>query len=711
MKDALYWERKERVLGVILDDHYKPLKFKELMYLLQVAPEDRQVLADILLELEQEGKIIRTNRGKYQKLGQGVLAGSFIGNGRGYGFVAVEGEKEDYFIPENATMGALHGDKVLFKITDIHTGKRKEGVIVRILEREYKQLVGTFQKNKNFGFVIPDNPKYNKDIFIAKKDSLGAVEGHKVLVKITDFGSNNRKPEGKIMEILGHINDPGVDIISIVKAYDLSSDFPETVMEQLKIIPDEVDGKSMAGRLDLRQLQTVTIDGEDAKDLDDAITISRKENGYELGVHIADVTHYVTEGSPLDKEALKRGTSVYLVDRVIPMLPHKLSNGICSLNAGVDRLALSCIMNIDEKGRVIDHRIAESVIRVDRRMSYTSVKKIIEEQDAAEIENYQELVPMFLLMKELADLIRKRRKERGSIDFDFPESKIELDEKGVPISIKPYERNSANMIIEDFMLMANETIAEDYFWQELPFEYRTHEAPDAEKIEKLSVLIHNFGYYFKASTDTLHPKEFQKLLERIAGEPEEDLISRLTLRAMKQARYSTVCSGHFGLSTKYYCHFTSPIRRYPDLQIHRIIKENLHGKLTEKRIRHYDKILPEVADSNSKNERKAAEAEREVEKLKKVQYMARRIGKVYEGVISGISNWGMYVELPNTVEGMIHVTTLGDDFYYYDEEKYVMIGKETGRTFSLGQKVKIVVTKTDRLLKTIDFELFEEDEE
>ena len=708
-----YLERKQKVKDVIYSPEYKPLKYKELAYLFQLKEEDKPVLSQILNELTEEGFIMKTPRGKYQKLENGTICGTFTGNTRGFGFVTVEGETEDYFIPEKHCNGALHMDTVLMRVTNQSTdgGRRKEGEIIKIVSHGIKELVGTFDPGKGFGFVIPDNLKFNQDIFVPKALTKGAVKGHKVVVQITHYGDKNRKPEGRITEILGHINDPATDILSIVKAYELPVEFSDMELRQAERIPDTVDSKDMAGRKDLRGLQTVTIDGEDAKDLDDAITLTKNENGFELGVHIADVSHYVTERSPLDEEALERGTSVYLVDRVIPMLPHKLSNGICSLNQGVDRLALSCIMQIDNTGRVISHEIAETVIQVDKRMSYTNVNKILEEQDSVLMAEYEEFLPMFFVMKELADILRERRDKRGSIDFDFPESKIELDEKGFPIEIKPYERLSANKIIEDFMLIANETVAEDYFWQEIPFVYRTHETPDTDKIKKLSVLISNFGYFFKANPETIHPKEFQKLLESISGSPEEAMISRLTLRSMKQARYGTVCTGHFGLSTQYYCHFTSPIRRYPDLQIHRIIKENLHGGFNEKRMKHYEKLLPKVTEACSKLERRAEEAEREVEKLKKVQYMSKRIGECFEGVISGVNAWGMFVELPNTIEGLVHVTNMIDDYYYYDEEKYAMIGNDFGKVYTLGQKVTVQVVATDRLLKTIDFVLVEEDED
>lgn len=712
-ENELYLERKEKVKEVIYSPEYKPMKYKELAFLFQLSEKEKPVLSQILNELTEEGMIVKTPRGKYQWLDAGVLCGTFTGNNRGFGFVTVEGDDEDYFIPEKACNGALHMDTVLMRVTNAESsaGRRREGEIIRILSHGIRELVGTFDPGKGYGFVIPDNQKFNQDIFIPKALTKGAVRGHKVVVQITNYGNKNQKPEGRITEILGHINDPGTDVISIVKAYDLPVEFPDMVMRQAERMPEEPDTKDYAGRKDLRDWMTVTIDGDDAKDLDDAITLRKTADGYELGVHIADVSEYVTEHSPLDEEALNRGTSVYLVDRVIPMLPHRLSNGICSLNQGTDRLALSCIMQIDNKGTVVGHEIAETVIRVDRRMTYANVNKILEQDDEAVKQEYAEFLPMFYQMKELAEILRKKRDKRGSIDFDFPETQIILDEKGRPVDIRPYERLTANKIIEDFMLLANETVAEDYFWQELPFVYRTHESPDPDRIRKLEVLISNFGYCLKANPENIHPKEFQKLLERIADSPEEAMISRLTLRSMKQAKYATVCYGHFGLATNYYCHFTSPIRRYPDLQIHRIIKENLHGKLSDKRIAHYEKILPEVSESCSKLERRADEVEREVEKMKKVQYMSRRIGECYEGVISGVNAWGMYVELPNTVEGLVHVTNMIDDYYYYDEEKYAMIGKDTGRQYTLGEKVWVMVKATDRISKTIDFILVQNMEE
>lgn len=703
-------EKKNLVYEFMLNKEYKPIKFKEMVNILQVPKREKEDLREVLESLIADGKIIIDVKGKFKVANENLKTGTFIGTQRGFGFVRVDGEDEDIFIPENAMKGALHNDIVQVQVLDIKTGKRREGRIVNIVERGTATVVGTFAKSRNFGFVIADNQRFGKDIYIPKSQTKGAVSGHKVVVELTSFGGKDKKPEGKIIEILGHINDPGVDIRSIVKAYGLAESFPKEVMAEVEKIPSEVDSSDWAGRMDIRDWQMVTIDGEDAKDLDDAITLRKEGDIYKLGVHIADVTNYVKEGSPLDKEALSRGTSVYLVDRVIPMLPHALSNGICSLNAGVDRLALSCFMDIDAKGNVVSHKIAETVVNVSRRMSYTSVKKILEDKDPDEIKEYEELVPMFELMQELALILRERRRKRGSIDFDFPESKIIIDEKGKPIEVKPYDRNTATKIIEDFMLIANETIAEDYFWQELPFVYRSHENPDPEKIMKLGIFINNFGYSIKMGQDEIHPKELQKLIEKIDGTPEEPLISRLTLRSMKQAKYTVTGDGHFGLAAKYYCHFTSPIRRYPDLQIHRIIKENLRTGISEKRIKHYDRILPDVALRSSMMERRADEAEREVDKMKKAEYMEQFIGETFEGVISGMNTWGMYVELPNTVEGMVHVTALKDDYYFYDEERYLMIGEHTNNTYKLGEKVKVVVTGVDKLLKTIDFELADEEE-
>ena len=708
MEQELFEQRKKTMEALLKDPAYVPMKLKELAILLDIPKSQRDELREVMDALVAEGKAGVSKKGKYGRPELFALTGIFCGHPKGFGFVACEGMEQDVFIPADKTGSALHGDKVQIVIEEEAPGRRKEGCVIKVLERANKEVVGLYQKNKKFGFVIPDNVKICRDIFIPQGKDMGAVNGHKVIVRIIDYGSQKRGPEGVVTEIIGHINDPGTDILSLVKAYGLPEEFPPEVMKQIQKIPDQVEEGEKAGRLDLRDLPTVTIDGEDAKDLDDAVTLSKEirdgqEPLYHLGVHIADVSHYVTEGSPLDKEALKRSTSVYLVDRVIPMLPHKLSNGICSLNAGEDRLALSCLMDIDGKGRVIGHRIAETLIHVDRRMTYTAVNAIVSDRDEKTMEEYRDFVAMFDLMKELADILRAQRKKRGSIDFDFPESKIILDEKGRPIDIRPYERNAATKIIEDFMLAANETVAEDYFWQEIPFLYRSHENPDPEKMKRLGLFINNFGYTLKSHQGEIHPKELQALLTKIEGTPEEALLSRLTLRSMKQARYTTENNGHFGLATRYYTHFTSPIRRYPDLQIHRIIKETIRGGLADKRRRHYEKILPDVAVQTSSLERRADEAERETDKMKKCEYMEKRIGEEYEGVISGVTGWGFYVELPNTVEGLVHVNELRDDHYVFDEERLELKGEMTNRTYKLGQKVKIQVAAVDTFARTIDF--------
>lgn len=707
MEKELLEKRKRVIEDLMRDKRYVPMKIKELAILMQVPREKRSDLEEVLEELLKEGKIEVSKRGKYQIARDVYLTGSYIGNAKGFGFVKVEGQEEDIFIPESAGLGALHGDTVKVVLSQEKTGKRREGAVVQILEHAVRELVGTYQQSRNYGFVIADNLRFTRDIFIPIEHSKGAVDGHKVLIEITDYGSKDKNPEGRVKEIIGHVNDPGTDILSLVYAYELPMEFPQKVLNQAERTGSQVIPGDFEGRLDLREWQMVTIDGEDAKDLDDAISLTMEGDRYRLGVHIADVTNYVQEGSALDREALKRGTSVYLIDRVIPMLPHKLSNGICSLNQGADRLALSCIMEIDARGNVVSHQIAETVIRVDQRMTYTSVKKILTDQDEEEMQKYESLVPMFRRMEELAAILREKRRKRGSIDFDFPESKVVLDKTGHPIEIHPYDRNVATRIIEDFMLLANETVAQEYYWQELPFVYRTHENPDPERIRQLAMFIHNFGYAIKNTRDEIHPKELQKLLARTSDSPEEDLISRLTLRSMKRAKYTVDCTGHFGLAAEYYCHFTSPIRRYPDLQIHRIIKENLRGRMNEERILHYEKILPQVAEQSSQMERRADEAERETEKMKKAEYMQDHIGEVFEGVISSITTWGFYVELPNTIEGMIHVTHLYDDRYYYKEETYEMVGADTGRTFKLGQKVKVRVLEADKNTRTIDFELAE----
>ena len=716
-------KRKKVICDLVNDSMYVPMKEKELAMFLQVAKEDREEFKAILQELLAEGSLMLTLKGKYMKSNGKILTGTFISNSKGFGFVEVEGREEDLFIPEDKTNGAFHRDIVQVALLPGNSGKRQEAQVLKIIARGMNQVVGTYERSRdNYGFVVPDNAKLPQDIFVPKERSKGAMSGHKVVVEITDYGTDRRSPEGKVIEILGHINDPGVDIMSIVRGYELPVEFSEKIMNQVERVSQEVSEADRAGRRDLRDVTMVTIDGEDAKDLDDAVSVSFDGEKYHLGVHIADVTNYVQENSALDREALKRGTSVYLVDRVIPMLPHALSNGICSLNEGVDRLALSCLMTVNLQGEITDYEICESVIRVNRRMSYTVVKKLLEAETvsadkkgetAALQAEYAELLPMFKEMEGLAGILREKRRKRGSIDFDFPECKIYLDRDGHPLDIKPYERNVATDIIEDFMLAANETVAQHFYWLELPFVYRVHDVPDGERIQKLSAIINNFGYYMKSvgrtgakvSSEEIHPKEIQKLLAKIAGTPEEAMISRLALRSMKQAKYSIECTGHFGLACPYYCHFTSPIRRYPDLQIHRIIKEQLRGRLNEERVAHYREILPEVAKHSSETERRADEAERETDKLKKVEYMEDRIGENFEGVVSGITGWGIYVELPNTVEGLVHVSKLPGDYFYYNEKSCEMVGEATGRTFKLGMPVTVCIDGCDRFTRSIDMSL------
>ena len=698
-------ERMERVLSFIKDDNFPPMKRNEMAILMEVSPEDRQEFEDIIDELLHQGKIVETKKGKLAAAEKfNVFAGTFIGNLKGFGFVRLDEEgKDDVFIPASVTGGAMNKDRVLIRIVSKgENGKRSEGEVVKVIEKAPGNIVGTFEQGKGFGFVVCDDRK-TEDIFVAKENSKGAVTGSKVVVKVIKPKENGRSAEGVITEVIGHIDDPGVDILSVIKQFDLPLEFPQEVYDQIEKIGLEVLPEEMEGREDLRNIVTVTIDGDDSKDFDDAVSIDVLPNGnYELGVHIADVTHYVTEGSPLDEEALERGTSVYLVDRVIPMIPHKLSNGICSLNPDEDRLTLSCIMEIDKKGDVVGHRIVESVIHSHCRMTYKKVNAVIEHEDLEQMEEYKEFVPMLKKMNELRVILNEKRKKRGSVNFDFPETKIILDENGKVIDIMPYERNWATNLIEEFMLVCNETVAEDYFWQSSPFVYRNHETPDGEKIEVLKNMIRNFGYYIKGQND-IHPKEIQQLIDKVTGTPEEHVVSRLVLRSMKQAKYQSENYGHFGLAAKYYCHFTSPIRRYPDLQIHRIIKESLHGGLKKERRKRYDKILPSIANRCSIRERLADDAERETDKLKMVEYMSERIGYSYEGIISGITSWGIYCELPNTVEGRVGTNYLDDDDYIYEEKLMCYRGLTRGKVYKMGDKVKVRVYKTDMALRTIDF--------
>ena len=744
MTAELFKHRKNIIREMIQDEKYVPMRFRDMCFVLGVSGDERDELKEILDSLIEDGLLDMTARGKYIRPENRNVTGFFSGSGRGFGFVRVDQSEEEIFIPPVYVNGAFHKDRVLVRVKQgpESAGKNPEGMVVKILGHEISTLIGTWlpADSGRQGLVVPDDPHIGREISVRGKRIKGAGAGDKVIVKLLDYGSDAKIPEGEITEILGNINDPRTDVTSVLRAFEIEEAFPKAAMREAAAISAHVDGDRILEdhpeRQDFRQLLTVTIDGEDARDLDDAISISKveDENGirYHLGVHIADVSEYVREGSALDREALNRGTSVYLADRVVPMLPRSLSNGICSLNAGTDRLALSCMISFDGEGNVQDYVITESLIRVDRRLSYHQVQKILDERfetgdysvsgegddrcghpeepldvDKREWEAGEDpsIRDMCFLMAEAAGVLKEKRRRRGSIDFDFPESKIILDDRGYVREIRPYERNTATDIIEDFMLLANETVAEDAWWQEIPFLYRIHEDPDPRRITELGNLIKGFGYNLKAAGDHFHPKEIQKLLFSLEGQAEEALISRFALRSMKKARYSAGSTGHFGLSAKYYTHFTSPIRRYPDLQIHRIIKENLRGELGEKRISHYHEILSEVASVSSSRERRAQEAEREVDKLKKAEYMSRHIGDTFDGVISGLNSRGLFVELENTVEGMIAMTDLADDYYIYDESGCRLVGEEHGREYVLGQKIRVTVVRADKITKTVDFVL------
>ena len=707
-------ERKERILAYMESEGYVPIKRRDMRAMLSVPQEDREKFENLINELIAEGRVFETKKGKLASPKDLQMAtGTFIGHARGFGFVTPDAGGEDIFIPASETMGAMQKDRVLYKVLHkAEKGKKADGVIVRILERGQQRIVGTCEAgSKGYGCVVADDKKIAKDIFISRENTKGAVTGHKVVVEITDYGEDRRNPEGKVIEILGHINDPGVDILSVIRRYELAVEFPEEVYAEIEHLGTEVAEADKKGREDLRDLLTITIDGADAKDLDDAVSLKRLGNGnFELGVHIADVSHYVRENTALDKEAYARGTSVYLVDRVIPMLPHKLSNGICSLNPHVDRLALSCLMEVNGRGEVVSHRILESVINSDYRMTYTAVREILEDGAPALLEQYAEILPMLEDMEELRQILGEKRRKRGSVNFDLPESKIILDENGKPIDIKPYEKSIATNMIEEFMLVCNETIAENSFWQEMPFMYRSHQEPDEDKLEKMEQFLRGFGYYLRKKDGEIHPRELQKVLQKAEETDEERIITRMVLRSMMQARYTAENGGHFGLAAKYYCHFTSPIRRYPDLEIHRMIKKMLHGELDEKASAYYRRKMPDWAKHCSKQERVAEDAERDTDALKKVEFMEDKVGQIYEGIISGVTNWGIYVELPNTIEGMVALSQMDDDYYEFDEKKMLVFGKRTKKSYRLGDKVVVSVAKVDRMMGTIDF-VFEEENE
>ncbi|KXG74010.1 ribonuclease R [Thermotalea metallivorans] len=700
---------REKILEFMREKAYSPMLDIELAEVFAIGPQEIGKFYSILDDMEQKGEIIKTKKNRYAAPERmNLMVGKLQQHAKGYGFLLSELEGySDVFIPASDMNGAMHNDRVIARVIKRSSdGKKSEGEIIRIIERANKEVVGTFESSKNFGFVVPDDRRINMDIYIPKSEFNGAKDGYKVVAEITRWPEARRNPEGRIIEVIGHKDDVGTDILSIIKKYKLPEEFPKKVEEEAQSIPEIIPEEEIARRRDLRHERIVTIDGEDAKDLDDAVSVQRLPNGnYLLGVHIADVSFYVKEGKPLDKEALKRATSVYLVDRVIPMLPKKLSNGVCSLNPKVDRLTLSVTMEIDKKGKVIQHEIFESVIRTCERMTYTDVSDILEKQDETLMKRYDYLIADFRLMEELCKILRKRREDRGSIDFDFDESKIILDENGKPIEVRKAERRIANRIIEEFMLICNETVAEHYYWANIPFVYRIHEDPDMEKIENFNKFIHNFGYHLKGATNEVHPKSLQDLLKKVEGKKEERIINTLMLRSLKQARYSPECSGHFGLAAQYYSHFTSPIRRYPDLQIHRIIRESLSGKLTEKRIEKLKGIVAKTAEKSSERERIAEEAERETEDLKKAEYMSYHIGEEFDGIISSVTSFGMFVELENTIEGLVRISSLIDDYYIYDPDHHLFRGERTKKTYRIGDEVRVKVVHVDIAQQEIDFVL------
>lgn len=700
-------ELTERILAYMHKAAYKPLTAEELMR--ELGGDNLDEFFKVLYGMEQAGEIICTRRMRYglpEKLN--LIVGKLQGHQDGFGFlIPARPGHEDVFIGADSMNGAMHGDRVIARFKGAgRRGMREEGEIIRILQRGSAKLVGTFEQDRQHGFVVPDEKRVAQDIFIAKGMEQGAQTGDKVVVEITRWPEKRRNAEGKVIEIIGRKGEPGIDIESIIWKFNLPREFPQDVQQEVHKVAPEVAAADIEGREDLRNLLMVTIDGEDAKDLDDAVSVEILPNGnYLLGVHIADVGHYVTYGSALDKEAYQRATSVYLVDRAIPMLPRELSNGICSLNPRVDRLTQSVFMEIDETGKVLNNRVVESVIKTNERMTYTNVKKILVDKEPELRQRYDYLVETFENMEKLCHILRKRRLDRGAIDFDFPEVKVKLDEQGRPVAIVKQERTIADQIIEEFMLVANETVAERYFWMEVPFLYRIHEEPDEEKLTNLNMFLANFGLGVKGMKK-IRPRALQDIVNRVAGRPEQRVVNTLLLRSMKQARYSEENLGHFGLAAKFYTHFTSPIRRYPDLVIHRIIKEIIkNGSLNEKRRAKLVKFLPAAATQSSEQERFAMEAERDSVDLKKVEFMLDKVGQEFDGIISGVTSFGMFVELDNLVEGLVHVTTMHDDFYEFVENQYSLVGRHTRRTFRIGQPVRVELTRVNIDERQLDFEL------
>jgi len=701
---------RDTILDLMRDKVYKPLTVNELEMELNIeSSDDFRTFVRLLNDLEDEGEVIRTRANRYglpDKMN--LIKGRIQGHAKGFGFLIPETPGEpDVFVSEKDLNGAMNGDTVLVRLNGTATGKRLEGEVIRILKRDVTQVVGTFQDVTTYGFVVVDDKRMAQDIFIPKEAFNGAAEGHKVVVNITKYPEGRRSAEGEVVEILGHKNDPGVDILSIIRKFQLPESFPEAVLREAESIPDSISPEEIRNRRDLRDEIIVTIDGEDAKDLDDAISLKKNEKGnYLLGVHIADVSYYIKENSELDKEALKRGTSVYLVDRVIPMIPHRLSNGICSLNPKVDRLTLSCEMEITSQGDIVSHEIFESVIRTTERMTYNNVRKIVEREDEEVLARYEPLVPFFDMMKELALILRKRRMDRGAVDFDFKEAKVLVNEDGHPYDVVIRERSIAEKIIEEFMLAANETVAEHFHWLNVPFIYRVHEDPKPEKLQNFLEFVTNFGYVVRGNPSSIHPRSLQQLLEQIKDTPEETIISTVMLRSMKQAKYMAESLGHFGLATEFYTHFTSPIRRYPDLIVHRLIRTYLiEGDVQAETQDHWGSRLGEIAQHASDRERQAVEAERETDDLKKAEFMKDKIGEEFEGVISGVTSFGIFVELENTIEGLVHVSYLTDDYYHYHEKQYAMIGERSGKIYRIGDSVKVKCSNVNIEERSIDFEI------
>lgn len=702
---------KEKILTYFKESGTKPLAVHELEQELNI--QEAAEFKDLVIalnELEEAGELVRTRKNRFglpEKMN--LVRGTIQMHSKGFAFlIPDEPDEADIYIHSSDLGSAMNKDRVLVRVEKRqHDGDRAEGTVVRILERAVSQVVGTFENEGSFGFVIVDDKRIPNDIFIPKKAMNGAVTGHKVIARITKYPEGRMSAEGEIIQILGHKNDPGIDIISIIHKHGITVDFPEEVLEQAAATPDAIQPEDLEGRRDLRDEVIVTIDGADAKDLDDAVTVKKLDNGnYKLGVYIADVSYYVKEGSPIDKEAFERGTSVYLVDRVIPMIPHRLSNGICSLNPQVDRLTICCEMEINDAGEVVNHEIFPGVIKTTERMTYHDVNKILVDHDKELREKFAPLVPMFEEMEELAKILNKKRMKRGAIDFDFKEAKVLVDDEGKAVDVVLRERSTGERLIEEFMLAANETIAEHFHWLDVPFIHRVHEDPDDGKLETFFEFLAGLGIHVKGTANDIHPQALQKVLNDIKGEPEEMIISKLMLRSMKQAKYDPQSIGHFGLATEFYTHFTSPIRRYPDLIVHRLIRKYLfNNELDPKTQREWKEKMPEIARHTSEMERRAVDAERETDDLKKAEYMQNKIGEEFTGLISSIRNFGMFVELENTVEGLIHVSYLTDDYYHYDERSQALIGERTANMYRVGDEVEVRVVQVNLDERAVDFEL------